>query len=286
MAEPHSQFRRAVLGLEHHASRHGLPLAVDVARLLDLDLLGMFIEEESLLRMAGLPFIREFSALRGWRAVEGEQIARELRAAAASAQRLFAEAVKDLRTASAFDIFHGSMVEAIAAHARPDDIVILSAPAAAGEYSASQFPRLIETALDAAAGVLLIPRQIARHAGDVVAIATRPDDPSIRVAVDIARAAKEELVIVELHEEDARSAKARETAERVTRKPAAATAISDPAMLVAAFRNERERLVVMTRGSIDPSLPSILASWRRVPVLVISPAPAQRDVTTAPEGDA
>ncbi len=284
MAEPRPQFRRAVLGLEHHASRHGLPLAVDVARLLDLDLFGMFVEEDGLLRMAGLPFVREFSALRGWRALDSGELARELRAAAASAQRLFAQAVKDLPTACAFDVFRGSMAEAIAAHARPDDIVILSAPAAAGDYSAGQFPQLIETALATSAAVLLIPRQIARQTGDVVAIATRPDDPSIRLAANIARAAKEELVIIELYEADEGSAKEREAAESVTRKPAGRVATSDPAMMIAAFRTERERLVVVTHGSVDPTLPSILASWRRVPVLVI--APGQRDRAIEPEGNA
>jgi hypothetical protein len=56
---------------------------------------------------------------------------------------------------------------------------------------------------------------------------------------------------------------------RATRK-AARAAMSDPALLLAAFRGERERLVVVTHGAADPSLPTILASWRRVPVLVIA----------------
>ena len=269
MAQARSQFRRAVLGLHHHPSRHGLTMAVDVARLLGLDLFGLFVEEESLLQLAALPFAREFNPLGGWRAVESEQLARDLHAAASSAQRSFTEAVKNLTTTCDFCIVRGSMAEAISTHARAGDIIILSAPAAAGEYSAEQFPLLIEAALRAAAAVLLIPRQIARHAGDVVAIATRPDDPSIALAAAIARAAKEELVIVELFKRGGSGATAQADDGRTTRKGATA-AVSDPGLLVAAFRGERERLVVVTHGATDAALPTILASWRRVPVLVIA----------------
>jgi hypothetical protein len=269
MAQARSQFRRALLGLQHHPSRHGLSTAVDVARLLGLDLFGLFVEEESLLRLAALPFVREFNSLGGWRAIDSGQVARDLQLAASSAQRLFTEAVKGLPMSCEFGIVRGSMADAISAHTRPDDIVILSAPAAAGEYSAERFPLLIEAALRSAAAVLLIPRQLARQAGDVVAIATRPDDPSIPLAADIARAAKEELVIVELFEGAAADGLAPAEDGRSTRK-AARVAASDPAMLIAAFRGERERLVVVTHASTDATLPTILASWRRVPVLVIA----------------
>jgi len=273
MAQTGFQFRRAVLGLHHHPSRHGLSMAVDLARLLGLDLFGLFVEEESLLRLAALPFAREFNPLGGWRPVESGQLARDLQAAASSAQRSFAEAVKNLPSACEFVIVRGSMAEAISTHARAGDIVMLSAPAAVGEYSAERFPLLIDTALRSAAAILLIPRQIARQAGDVVAIATRPDDPSIRLAAAVARAANEELVIIELFEAGPDRSPPQDD-RRVTRK-AARLAVSDPALLVAAFRGERERLVVVTHGAGDASLPTILASWRRVPVLVIAPHDAR-----------
>jgi hypothetical protein len=269
MAQAGSGFRRAVLGLQHHPSRHGLSMAVDVARLFGLDLFGLFVEDEGLLHLAGLPFAREFNSLGGWRAVDGAQLARDLQAAASSAQRSFAEAVKSLPTSCEFVTVRGSMVEAISAHARPDDIVMLNAPAAVGEYSAERFPLLIDTVLRFAAAVLLLPRQVARQAGDVVAIAARPDDPSIRVAARLARAANEELAIIELFDDGAPDRSAQPDDRRATRK-AARAAMSDPALLVAALRGERERLVVVTHGTADPSLPTILASWRRVPVLVIA----------------
>ncbi len=278
MAQDGSRLRRAVLGLHHRPSRRGLALAVDVARLLELDLFGLFVEDESLLRLAALPFAREFNPLGGWRAVDSAQLARELQAAASSAQRSFTEAVKNLSKPCEFVTVRGSMDEAIATHARPEDVVMLSAPATVGEYSAARFPSLVEAALRQAAAVLLIPRQIARQTGDVVAIALRPDDPAIRVAAGIARAADEELVIVELFAEGASGRTARPDDHRATCKAGPAD-VSDPAMLVAAFRGERERLVVVTHGTVDPSLPTILASWRRVPVLVIA---AQNETQAEP----
>ncbi len=269
MTQAGSRLRRAVLGLQHHPSRHGLAIAVDVARLLGLDLLGLFVEDESLMRLAALPFARELAPLGGWRPVDAAQLARDLQAAASSAHRSFAAAVKDLPTSSDFATMRGSMAAAIASHARPDDIVVLSAPSAVGEYAADAFPLLIESALRSAAAVLLIPRQIARRAGDVVAIAARPDDPSIPLAAGIARAANEELVIIELYDDKAADRSSPPRDRRATRK-ATGAAVSDPAVLVAAFRGERERLVVVTEGASAAALPPIVGSWRRVPVLVIA----------------
>ena len=269
MSQAASQFRRAVLGLQHHPSRHGLSVAVEVARLLGLDLFGLFVEDESLMHLAALPFAREFNPIHGWRAVDGAQLTRDLQAAVSSAQRSFAAAAKTLPSMCEFVTVRGSMAEAISTHARRDDIVVLSATTAVGEYSAARFPLLIDTALQSAAAVLLIPQRIARHAGDVVAIAARPDDPSIRLAAGVARAANEELVIIELFDDDAQDRSAQADDRRATRK-AARAAVSDPALMVAAFRGERERLVVVTQGTGAASLPTIVASWRRVPVLVIS----------------
>jgi hypothetical protein len=283
MAQAGSRFGRAVLGLQHHPSRHGLSIAVDVARLLGLDLFGLFVEDESLMHLAALPFCREFSPLGGWRAVDSAQLVRDLQAAASSAQRSFAAAVKDLPTSCEFVATRGSMAAAISSHARPDDMVVLSAPSAVGEYTAEAFPLLIDTALRSAAGVLLVPRRIARQLGDVVAIAARPDDPSINVAADIARAANAKLVIIELFDAEGADRSAAREDRRATRKPARA-AVSDPALMLAAFRGERERLVVVTQGASAASLPTIVASWRRVPVLVVAAAnEAQVEPAAAPD---
>jgi len=269
MAQAGSRFRRAVLGLQHHSSRQGLSIAVDVARLLGLDLFGLFVEDESLMHLAALPFCREFNPLGGWRAVDAAQLVRDLQAAASSAQRSFAAAAKGLPTSCEFVTMRGSMAAAISSHARADDMVVLSAPSAVGEYAAEAFPLLIDTALSSAAGVLLVPRRIARQLGDVVAIATRSDDPSIHVAAGIARAANAELVIIELFDAEGADRSGPPEDRRATRKLARAT---DPALMLAAFRGERERLVVVTQGASAASLPTIVASWRRVPVLVVAAA--------------
>jgi hypothetical protein len=282
MAPARSQFRRALLGLHHDSSRLGVQTAVDVARLLDLEILGLFVQEDQLLQLATLPFAREFSPYAGWRSLDHEQLSRDLRAAATSAQKLFTRSVKDLPTACEFGVVTGSMTEAISAHARTDDIVVLSAPAALANHEAAEMPKLIETALRSAAAVMLVPRRIARLNGDIVAIAARRDDPSIHVAAAIADAAKEELAVIELFEANGRDAEARPDAGMIRRRSADKTAVSDPALLVSAFREERERLVVMTHGATGATLPTILASWRHVPVLVVEPSPPETDLTGEP----
>ena len=91
------EFKRIVLGLPYNRPDRGMRLAADMARLLQLDLFGLFVEEESLRGLAALPFIREFQLLGGgWRPLDVDQLSRDLETAAKNAERVFAEAVKKI----------------------------------------------------------------------------------------------------------------------------------------------------------------------------------------------
>jgi hypothetical protein len=82
-------FRRIVLGLPYgRAGQKGMRLAADIARHLRLELFGLFVEEESLLGLAKLPFAREFQPLGGdWRPLDVNQLSLDLQIAASNAQR-------------------------------------------------------------------------------------------------------------------------------------------------------------------------------------------------------
>jgi threonine dehydrogenase-like Zn-dependent dehydrogenase len=132
----------------------------------------------------------------------------------------------------------------------------------------------LEAAFQSAAAVMVVPARIARLAGPVVAVAVTPDDPSISAAAGIAVAAKEDLVIVHAHEgkgDDPGVRKlAADTGLAIKHVFTGKASLSDSAACVEALRHVEERLVVMTRGTFAPELALSIASWRRVPVLVIA----------------
>ena len=72
-------FKRLVLGLQPSASERSVRLAVTLAEMLDLELLGLFLEDESLRDLAAIPFARELRLLGGgWHPLDLEGLSREL----------------------------------------------------------------------------------------------------------------------------------------------------------------------------------------------------------------
>ena len=273
MAQRHPSFSRIVLGLQS-ASHPNMRLAVELAELLQLDLLGLLIEDASLRGLGGIPVVREFRPLGGgWHPIDIERISRELDLAAASIQRLFAESVRGLTTTCKFEVVRGSIVEAIASISRASDIMIIMEPAHPAEHATRQFHWLIEGAFRSAAAVMLVPTHVARQRGAVVAVAATANDPCILAAAAIALAAKESLIVIEafdgtIDEAELRKAVAN-TSLNIVRISAGKRSLSDPAALATALQHQRERLVLMTRGAVAAEMPSLIAAARRVPVLVI-----------------
>jgi hypothetical protein len=273
--EPHS-FKRLVLGLQPGAHDRTIRLAVELADLLHLDLLGLFLEDTSLRDLASIPFSREFRALGGgWHALDLDRLSHDLELAARSIERKFMGAAKHLPTGCQFEVARGPMAETFASVSRSDDIVMIVEPQSPAERATQQFSWLLEAAFQSAAAVMLVPPHIARTKGAVVAIATSPDDPSIEAAAAIALAAKEELVIVEADGHDADDPLVRELATNtgltIKRVAEARLGLADPTACAMAFRQIQERLVVMTRGAFADGAASAIAAARRVPVLVIEP---------------
>jgi len=271
--QPHT-FKRLVLGLQPSAPDRIMQLAADLAEVLDLELLGLFLEDTSLRNLARIPFAREFSPLGGgWRAMDVDRLTHELEVAARSTERMFTDAVKRLPIKCDFEVIRGPTAEIIASVSRTGDILMVVEPASAAERATQQFSWLVEAAFKSAAAVMLVPSRILLTAGPIVAIATRPDDPSIHAAAAIAKATKENLVIIDAHEQDGDEAAIRklaaETGLSVKRIPAAERPLSHPGIWAQTFDALRERLVVMTRGPLAYEVASSIASARQVPVLVI-----------------
>jgi hypothetical protein len=273
--EPHS-FKRLVLGLQPGAHDRTIRLAVELADLLHLDLLGLFFEDTSLLDLAGIPFSREFRPLGGgWHTINLEQLLHDFELAARSIERKFMGAAKRLPSGYQFEIARGSPAKTFASVSRRDDIVMIIEPQSPAERATQQFAWLLEAAFRSAGAVMLVPPRIMRTKGPVVAIATSPDDPSIHAAAAIALAAKEELIIIEADGHDVNDARvsklAADTGLTIRHVAAARLGLADPTACALAFRQIQERLVVLTRGAFADAAASAIAAARRVPVMVVEP---------------
>ncbi|MCC6778908.1 MAG: hypothetical protein IT537_20160 [Hyphomicrobiales bacterium] len=300
----HRGFRRVILGLHHNVSRQELRLAAEVAALLRVELHGLLVKEDELAGLAALPFAREFRPLEGaWHAFDLERLALDLDVAAERAQRSFAEAARSLGLTCQFEVVRGSMAHAIASISRAGDVVVISEPASPAERITVQFQSMVTAALGSAAAVMVMPPRAVRRHGPVVAIMAAPGDESAEVAAAIAALAGEELVVIDTsgrrrnpdlammsRERNHRPgqlagrdpARDRERSEPVFRsdhvQPPRRRSADDPvtpdhtlAALATALRPQQERLLVLTRGTLDNPALARLASTRGVPVLVIEP---------------
>ena len=273
--EPHS-FKRLVLGLQPGAHDRTMRLAVELADLLHLDLLGLFLEDTSLLDLAGIPFSREFRPLGGgWHTLDLDRLLHDFELAARSIERKFMGAAKRLPTGYQFEVARGSLARTFASVSRRDDIVMIVEPQSPAERATQQFSWLLEAAFKSAAAVMLVPPHIARTKGPVVAITASAGDPCIRAAAAIALAAREELVIIDTDggiADDADLRKlAADTGLAIQHAAAASLNLTDPAACALAFRQIQERLIVMSRVAFADQPASEIAAARRVPVLVVEP---------------
>jgi hypothetical protein len=273
-AQPHI-FKRLVLRLELGLPDHTMQLAVDLAELLHIELLGLFLEDPSLRHLAAIPFVRELRPLEGgWRPINLDQLTHELEVAVRTAERLFAAAAEDLSTRHQFEVIREAAAQAIASIFRSGDIVIITQPSTPAGRATQQFSWPLEAAFQSAAAMMVVPARIARLTGPVVAVAVAPDDPSIRAAAGIAIAAKEDLIILHVHEgkgDDPGAHKlAADTGLTIKHAFTGKASLSDPAACVEALHHVKERLVVITRGIFAPELALSIASSRRVPALVIA----------------
>lgn len=265
-----------MLGLQPGAHDRTMRLAVELADLLHLDLLGLFLEDSSLLDLAGIPFSREFRPLGGgWHTIDLDRLSHDFELAARSIERKFIGAAQRLPTGYQFEVARGSLAKTFASVSRRDDIVMIVEPQSSAERATQQFSWLLEAAFRSAAAVMLVPPHIARTKGAVVAITASPGDPSVRAAAAIALAAKEELVVIETDGRDTDDPDIRklaaDTGLTIKHVGAARLGLTDPAACALAFRQIQERLIVMTRGAFADEAASAIAAARQVPVLVVEP---------------
>jgi len=282
MSNASTTHRRLIVELCHgEANPRMLRAVAEFASLLELDLHGLFIEDEALLALAELPFAREIRLpTHEWQKVETGRIAAELRRAAQDAQRLLHEVAAALGVPNAFEVRRGDPAETMAAIASARDVIVVAAQAAPGAGLAPAASRLHAAAHGSAASLLLLPGRLTLRQGAVVALLTDAGDPSLVPAARAAVTTGGHLLAL-LPNDDAA------LADRVVQR---AVSLGVPRPHIAtrslgglhaedvlhALGHVRERFVVLTRDASaagELAAASRIAADRGVPVLLVEPQP-------------
>jgi hypothetical protein len=273
MMERSAQFKRMLLGLPHSATDYAtVAFTGELAEMLGLDLVALFIEDENLRGLAGLPFARELRSRGEWQPIDAALLARSADQSVAEARRLFQEAAKSLRVGTSFNLAKGPIAEAIGSQSSADDIIAVIEPRNPAERVTHQFRQLMDVALNAPSPVLLVPSRIVRRRGPIVALASTAHDPSIHAALRIASSVRERLIVLAPPEVDEATIAglARTSNVSVIRRPMM-DRWPGPAELAAQLSCTSERFLVLSRTA-NHRLPPLLASERGVPVLVTETA--------------
>lgn len=231
--------------------RHVLRAAAEFARLLELEMLGVFIEDQSLIDLAALPFTRELR-LPGyeWQVLEPRRVDEELRAAARQAARLFAREVEAQGLTCRFEVRRGNPATLASSVAQATDVLILAEPATFDLDGPRGKPGR-QAAEESAAAVLLLPRSGMPLLGPVVAVAASRLDASFELAARIATVTGEEALTIE--------------------PVGAATSAALMESLDRKLGAQHERLLILRREAAVP-IDELLevAARRRTPVLVLA----------------
>jgi hypothetical protein len=234
-------FRRLIVGFHHRSSDPAIRKAAELASRLNLDLLGMFIEDRNLLGLAALPFAREIRPAGGtWHAMAVDEMAQDMALASRRAERHFNALAQELGRTAQFEVVQGSPADAVQAMSRHDDVIVIIEPTSAGDRYVQPFAALVDAAFRSAAAVLVMPARVIRDRGPVVALISRPDDPAAAAAASLAATLGTEAVALNVQAID--------------------------------WRHLEERMLVIERGTLRDAELSDLATARRVPVLAIEPA--------------
>jgi hypothetical protein len=265
-------FRRLVLALGHgEAGSSTLRGAAEAARLLQLALHCVLIEDEALTQLPALPFARELRLpTHDWRPMDPTRLVEELAATEWALRRDLERLAARLGIAQALEVQRGDPQICLGGLCVAGDIVVLEA-----DPSARPRPHraalLHEAALRSAAAVLLLPAAAPPPAATVAALLAGADDPALDIAARIAAGSGAGLLAV-VAEGDAgevalRAARLGVDPGRLAIRHAGGGSLASVAALLGAGR---ERLLVLDHaGWTDRALAEALASGRGVPVLLL-----------------
>jgi len=258
--------RRIVLSIETGTSRDTIRRAAAWARLLDLEMHGIFVEDEAVHGLAAYAFAREFRLpTHAWQPIDPDRIADDFRHAANTAKRQFDAIAAATGVRAAFQVLRGDPSGEVAQLLCASDIVVLTEPSLGSEGLTQSFLRSWQSACGSAASVLLLPPGRIRTHGPVAALSF--GDKGARTAAHIAGRTGEALVL--LGPTKPLVLPPTLTEERVRRR--ALPAIAETT-LANALGDLREQLLVLDRDGLSADQERAVlrvATSRTTPVLLV-----------------
>lgn len=267
-------YRRVVLGLHPGAlQRRTLRTAAEIARLLELEMLGIFIEDQTVLGASALSFTRELRLPgHAWQPLESHRVEDDLRAAAEQARVLLDQESAALGITCRFEVRRGDPATLVVATCELTDIVVLAEPAEEAERMTAAIGRERRAALASPAAILFLPSAALSPVGPVAVVAADESDPALELAARLASAARDKLLILApSHGAALARAVAATGAMTVDQIDVMELGEMTRGSLRRALAARRERLLVMTRGAagLPDEAPAALAKEREAPVLAL-----------------
>ncbi len=198
-SEETAAFRRVLVALDSAASASAiLETAAGIAAAQACELTGLFIEDEDLLRLAGLPFAREVQLARAMsRTLAPEQLLQDLRAQAGLARAALARQAALHRLSWSFRVTQGRGEEAILLAAAHGDIIAMAR--GFGALGPGRLSRRLRLIAARAPGPLLLPSKLPRAQPGPVLLpydASPAAEAMLEIAVNLARARGEPLEVM------------------------------------------------------------------------------------------
>ena len=190
--------KRVVVTLDTASeNRTSIDTAVRLAAQTKAELHGVFIEDQDLLHLAGLPFARQVTVSTGAEPLTSESLGLQLRAQAERARNDLLAAAKRHQVTCTFEIVRGASEMAIA-YASESDLVVTGGQArpVAGHF---RVERRWWSSIEAISGPLLLARMTWTAPGSV-ALLLRDRDPAsarlVETAAQIASARDDVLTVI------------------------------------------------------------------------------------------
>jgi len=190
--------RRILVALD--PSQHSMAALEAGARMadrLDAELLGLFVEDVNVRRLAELPFVQEvgfFTA--SCRRVETQELSRQLRVQAGRVQRRFTVRTRDLGTRCTFRVVRGRVAPELLRAAQEADVVIMGKGAWSPLQTERLAPAIREVLSEVPASTLVLRRGTQVEPPlRVVYDGSSLADKAVAVAADLAKGEDGQLTV-------------------------------------------------------------------------------------------
>jgi len=165
-------FKRMVMALPADGpSDEAVAAATEIARVLQTELVGLFLEEEEVFDAVSLSITTELVAGIGPRRISRSRLEQEYRRTAIRMERRIQDAAGRARLTCRFDRYRGTTAKALTVSVSMGDLVAVFEPPRPEARAAGGYRELQRAAAECKGSALLIPRRVRTVAGSIVVIA-------------------------------------------------------------------------------------------------------------------